>query len=319
MKRRHVLAASTALWALPVASLRAATFPDRPVTLVVPFAAGGTTDIATRKIADVLKRRWNQSVLVVNKPGAGTIIAAELVARSAPDGLNILIAPDPTYSVNPLIFDKLPYDPFKDFAPVTTLITYPLGIAVSTNLGVNSLKELVELSKTRDLNYGSFGVGTAPQLVMELFKSQSGLKMEHIPYNGIAPVLLAMQSGEVHATVAGSGAVASQIKAGKLKMLAMDYKTALFPEIPTFTEAGYPNMHAPSWWGVTVAAGTSKAIAQQIRQDLMAALEEPEIVAYLQTAGYDASGETGEVLAKRMRDSRDMWAPIVKAKKIRVD
>lgn len=319
LQRRHLLVGAAGIAAFGPGIARAAGFPERPVTIVVPFAAGGTTDVASRKLAESLRKRWNQNVVVVNKPGAGTIIAVEQVARSAPDGYTLLIAPDPTYSVNPLVFAKLPYDPVKDLAPVMTMVTYPLGIAVNTSLGVNNLKELVELSKTRQLNYGSFGVGTAPQLVMELFKAQSGLRMQHVPYNGIAPVLLAMNAGDVHATVLGAGAAVPGVKGGKLKLLAMDTRAALFPEIPTFAELGYPKMQAPAWWGVAAAAGTPQPIINQIYADISAAMKEPEMASYLQIAGYDPAFEGPAVFAKRMRDTRDLWEPVVRANKITLE
>jgi tripartite-type tricarboxylate transporter receptor subunit TctC len=319
--RRQLLASAASGAALALASLpaRAAGFPERNVTLVVPFAAGGTTDIAARKLAEGLRRRWNQSVVVSNKPGAGTVIAAETVAHAVADGHTLLIAPDPTYSINPLVYPKLPYDPVKDFTPVMTMLTYPLGIAVSESLGVASLRELVELSRRKDLNYGSFGIGTAPQLVMEMFKAASGARIQHIPYNGIAPVLMAMRSGDVHATVLGAGAAIPTVRSGELRMLAMEGRDALLPAVQTFAEAGYAGVRAPSWWGVAAPAGTPSGAIAEIKAAISAVMAEPDMLAYLRTAGYQPSNEGPRELARRIADSRAIWEPVVHANKITID
>ncbi len=319
ISRRQTMALIAAGLGLLPGGAQAAGFPERAVTLIVPFAAGGTTDVLVRKQSDLLRSHWGQPVIVLNRTGAATIIATQVLMRAPADGHTILVAPDPTFTVNPLMYPHLPYDPDRDLAPITTLITYPLGIAVTRSLGVSSLKELVALSKTRSLNYGSFGIGTAPHLVMEIFKAQSGCTMAHIPFAGIAPTLLAMGSNDVHATVMGAGAGLPSVQSGLVQFLAIDSRAPLLPGVPTFAEAGYPDLRAPSWWGATVPIATPAPIVAQLQRDIAATLSEPDMLRFLQTNGYEAVGDRPEDLATRIRTSREYWAPIVKNLTIRIE
>ena len=323
MKIRICKAALTAMSALAVllgtAGLAGAKpYPERVVHLVVPFAAGGTTDVAARKLAELLGERWNQSVIVENRVGAGTIIAMLAVARAAPDGYTVLLS-DSALATNEVIYKKLPYDLQKQFTPVTTFVTWPLGIAVSSSLGVSTLQGLVEASKKRPLNYGSFGPGTAPNLAMELFKSLTGAKIAHVPFNGIAPVLLALSSDTIQMTVMGAGAAMPAAKAGTIRMLAFDARSREFPDVPTFAEAGMPAMRAPAWWGVAVPAGTPPEIVTKLSDDIGAALHEPSLHDFLIQNGYDPTPDGPAGLSARIKDTIDLWGPIAKSANIHIE
>jgi tripartite-type tricarboxylate transporter receptor subunit TctC len=293
-------------------------FPDRPVKIVVPFAAGGTTDVAARKLAELLRVRWNQGVIIENRVGAGTIIATLAVARSAPDGYTMLLT-DSALATNEVLHSKLPYKLETQLAPVTTFVTWALGIAVSTNLGVDSLKGLVELSKTRNLNYGSFGPGTTPHLGMELFKSLSGAQVAHVPFGGVAPVLVAMGSDTVQATIMGAGAALPSVTAGSVRMLALDAKSPLMPDVPTFAEAGFPAMRAPAWWGVAVPGGTPPGIVARLNADIAAALKEPSLHDFLVQNGYVPVGDSPADFAARIKETIELYRPIAKAANIHLD
>ncbi len=319
VRAQAVLALFTIIALAGLAGRAAAqSYPDRPVKIVVPFAAGGTTDVAARKLAELLRAKWNQGVVIENRVGAGTIIATLAVARSAPDGYTVLLT-DAALATNEVLYRKLPYSLDKQLAPVATFVTWPLGIAVSTGLDVDSLKGLVAASMTRNLNYGSFGPGTAPHLAMELFKSQTGAKIAHVPFGGIAPVLVAMGSDTVQVTVMGAGAAIPAIKGGTLRMLALDSKSALLPDVPTFAEAGYPAMRAPAWWGIAVPAATPPAIVAKLNADIGAALHEPSLRDFLVQNGYDPVGDSPVAFAARIKETIDLYGPIARAADLHLD
>ena len=199
MKLFRLAAVAAAVFVLCSLQALAQSYPARPVKIVVTFAAGGTADIFARSMAPFLSAELGQPVIVENKPGAGNIIAAEYVARSPADGYTLLLAPDPVLATNPLLYSKLPYDAVKDFAPVTMLVRFGLGSVISSAVPANSLQELVAYARANPgkLNYGSFGPGTAPHLVMELFNSVAGVNIVHVPYKGVAPVLTDLIAGVV--------------------------------------------------------------------------------------------------------------------------
>jgi tripartite-type tricarboxylate transporter receptor subunit TctC len=307
---RTIIAALIALAFSVSQPVRADEYPSRLVKILVPFAAGGTLDISARKLAEKLSVKWGKPVIIENRPGAGTLIATRALVQSPADGYTILMT-DFALATNDLLHANLGYDSEKDIAPITTVVTYPLGIAISSTLGATTLKDFVELSKTKQLNYGSFGPGTAPQLVMELFKKQTGVRIEHIPYNGVAPVMVALASGDLQATVMGAGAALSSIQGGKLRLLALDGKASLTPDVPTFKEAGFPDMRAPGWWAIAAPGGTPAPIIARLSQDISAALRDPDLKDFLIKAGYEPVGDSPQSLADRIKDTRQLWAPIV--------
>lgn len=232
---------------MPIAT-PAQEFPSRTVQLIVPFAAGGSTDVFARRLAEVLRVKWKQPIIIENKPGAGNVIGIQAAVGAQPDGHTLIIVPDPAVTVDPLIRSQLPYNPEQDLVPITTLVTYPQVIVANASVPAKSLKELADLSKKTPINYGSYGLGTAPHLVLELYKQLSGAEMTQIPYRGSAPAWLALTSNEVQLLVAGVGTVMPHVEAGRVRVLAVEgnERSPQLPDVPTFAEAGYPKLRAPA-------------------------------------------------------------------------
>ncbi len=282
--RRRALAALSALPAwLATGPLRAQQgFPNKPIRIVVPYPAGGGIDIISRVIGQRLSQRFNQSVVIENKPGAGTLGAAESVARAAPHGHTLKVTTDSTISINPYLYAKLPYDPVKDFAPVTQLVFLNQLLVANAALPVNNLKELIAYAKANPgkLNYASYGIGSQPHLAMEIFKSQSGADIVHVPYKGIPQAVPAAISGEVQLTFSGAASTQAHLKAGRLKALAIGgaVRLGLVPEVPTFAEQGFPDVPANAWFGLFAPAGTPREVVALLHSEVTRLLKEPEFV-----------------------------------------
>jgi|APFre7841882724_1041349.scaffolds.fasta_scaffold00095_9 tripartite-type tricarboxylate transporter receptor subunit TctC len=275
---RIALALIAASLLVPAAAL-AQAFPSKPVRIVVPYPPGGGVDGIARPIAERLAQKWGQPVVVDNKPGAGTIIGAEFVARAAPDGHTLLLTTDSTITSNPHIYPKLPYDPVKDLAPVTQLIVLPQMVVAHPSLAAGSLKELVALAKASPgISYGSYGSGSQPHLLFEGLKRETGIELLHVPYKGIAPAVTAALAGEVQLTMAGASVSRGHIQAGKLKPLAIarSERLALMPDVPTLREAGFPDIDPQSWFGLFATGGTPPEIVAQIQREVAALFAEPE-------------------------------------------
>ena len=296
-------------------------YPSGTVRIIVPFAAGGGIDTVGRKIGDVLSRQWGKPVIIENIVGAATIVGMQAAARAKPDGHTLLLAPDPSLALYPMLYEKLPYDPEKDFAPVATLVTFPGVLAVSAKLPVQSLSEFVGYAASNQVNYGSFGPGSAPNLHMELFKSIAKIDALHVPYRGVTPIMVAMRQNDVQSLIIAVGAVATQVGDGALRALAVDgeKRSPLLPEVPTFAEAGFPSMHAPNWWAFVVPAGTPPAIVAKLNTAIAQAADDPAFRAHLAQSGLEAAvGSPGE-LARRMAEFRAFWEPIIKAAAIKAE
>ena len=255
-------------------------YPSKPVRIIVPYPPGGGVDGIARPIADQLSKRWGQAVVVDNRAGAATIIGAELVAKAAPDGYTLLLTSESTITSNPHMYAKLPYDPVKDLAPITQLISLPQMVVAHPSVPANSLQELVALAKAKpgSLNYGSYGSGSQPHLLYEGLKSQAGIQLTHVPYKGIAPALQAVLAGEVQLTMAGASVSRGHIEAGKLKPLAIARKErqALMPNVPTLREVGYADIDPQSWFGLFATGGSPREAIERIYRDVAAAFAEPE-------------------------------------------
>ena len=324
MKLFRLAAVAAAVFVLCSLQALAQSYPARPVKIVVTFAAGGSADIFARSMAPFLSAELGQPVIVENKPGAGNIIAAEYVARSPADGYTLLLAPDPVLATNPLLYSKLPYDAVKDFAPVTMLVRFGLGIVISSAVPANSLQELVAYAKANPgkLNYGSFGPGTAPHLVMELFNSVAGVNIVQVPYKGVAPVLTDLIAGVVQASSMSPGPATPGVKSGRLRMLAVDgsKRSTLMPDVPTYAESGFPAMRAPAWWGIVAPAATPRAVIDRLQRDIARVLKNPAFYeANAVRQGYEPVGGTPEEFAAAIRDTTALWAPIIKGANIRLD
>jgi tripartite-type tricarboxylate transporter receptor subunit TctC len=255
-------------------------YPNKQVRIVVPTAAGTGLDTLTRHMANTLQTRWSQPVIVVNQAGAGTMIGAESVARSAPDGYTLLLTADSTMSVAPHLFKKMPFDPLKDFIPITELVEFHIVMVAHPSVQAQGLADVIRLAKERpnDFRYGSFGVGTAPHLAAEMLKSEAGFDIRHVPYKSAQEALAACMRGEVEYTFLGVLSAKPQMEAGRLKAIAIggDKRTSLLPDVPTFKELGYAGVDTRSSFGIYAPANTPRPVVSTIRDGFLAVLNDAE-------------------------------------------
>lgn len=298
--RRAALAAACLALAAP--AMAADAWPTRPVKLVVPYPAGGPIDGVARGLADRLSRIWNQPVLVDNRGGANEIIAADMTAKSAPDGYTILLGSDTTFSSNRFLFSKLPYNPLTDLVPVTRVTFVNEVFIVNGSLPVNNLKEFVTLMKANPgkYNYGSAGAGGPTHLPVDSFARREGFDITHVAYKGIAPAVQDLLGGQVQIMVAGSSAATPYVGSGKLKVLAINgsKRAKSLPNVPTFAEAGYPGTEMYFFLGLTVPKGVPKPVIDEIASATRKVLADPSFVEKtLDPYGFDPLGETPEQFA----------------------
>ena len=294
-----VIAATSSGW---LAQAQAQAYPAKPIRIVVPYPAGGGIDIISRGIGQRLAQRFNQSVVIENKPGAGTIVAAESVARAAPDGYTLMVTTDSTISINPYLYAKLPYNAVKDFAPVTQLVFLNQLLVANAALPVGNLKELIAHAKANPgkLNYASYGIGSQPHLAMEIFKNQSGADIVHVPYKGIPQAVPAAIAGEVQLTFSGAASTQAHLKAGRLKALAIggSARLPLLPEVPTFAEQGFPDVPANAWFGLFAPMGTPREVIATLHAEVTRLFRDPEFIQKEVIAkGYELVANTPEEFA----------------------
>jgi tripartite-type tricarboxylate transporter receptor subunit TctC len=299
-----------------------ADYPARPVRVVVPFPAGGPTDVLTRVLAQKLAAAWPQPVVVENKPGAGGAIGSDFVAKSAPDGHTLVMATSSTHSIGPLL-QKLPYDAQKDFVPIVQTWSAPNVLAVSPTLGVNSVRELIALAKAKpgQLNYASSGNGTIPQLSAELFKLLAGVDLVHVPYKGTGLAMPDIARGQV-ALIFDSIITAQQAaRAGHVKLLAVSTarRSSLLPDVPTMAEAGVPGYESDTWFGLLAPAATPRDIVARINADVIAALKAGDLRERFAAAGAEPAGGTPEAFGAKIRAESAKWARVVAAAHIKTD
>ena len=259
----------------------AQTYPTKPVRIICPFPAGGLSDTFLRALSQGLTRQWGQQVLVENRPGANTMIAADATAKSPPDGYTILMASDATLSINPFLYSKLTYDPVKDFIPVVTIHAVPAVLVVSPALEVSSLQSLVALAKARpgELNYGSFGMGSTPHLDTEFFNERSGIVLTHVPYKGGADVLPALSANQIQVAIVGVAGAAPFIRSNRVKAIGMlsSRRLPVLPDVPTMSELGMSGFDTRAAWnGLVVPAATPRPLVDQIAKDVAQVINEPE-------------------------------------------
>jgi tripartite-type tricarboxylate transporter receptor subunit TctC len=298
-------------------------YPVRPVKLVVPFPPGGPLDATGRLIAQKLTEAWGQSVVVENKPGAGGNIGADLVAKSTPDGYTILLGALSTHAVNPSLYANMPYDAVKDFVPITLLATTPNVLVVNPSLPVNSVKELVAYAKANPgkLSFGSGSNGSAGHLAGELFKVDTGTDIVHIPYKGGAPATQALLAGDVQFMFDNLANATPQVKAGKVKALAVTTaeRSKLAPDLPTMAEAGLPGFDISTWYGLMAPAGTPKDVIAKWNAEVTRILSSPEVRDRLAAQGAEAAPTTPEQFAAFIQREIAKYARIVKASGAKVD
>jgi tripartite-type tricarboxylate transporter receptor subunit TctC len=310
-----------------IASLATATsyaqYPSKAIRFVVSAPAGSSLDVIARTIGDRLRTALALPVLIDNRPAAGGTVAADLVAKSPPDGSTMVISFNAPLAFGPHLYANLPYDPLKDLAPVIITSSQPNVLAVNAALPVTSVKALIEYAKARPgkLNYASVGNGSSSQLTMELLKATAGLDIVHVPFNGSPPAVTATVQGDTQMLFAVMQPLQPQIQAGRLRAIALTSakRFPLLPDIPTIAEAGYPGFEALAWNGILVAARTPRSIIQRLNTEINAILKDPAVKNALNTQGFDLIGGTPEVFGKLIRSESEKWAPVIRKTGVRID
>ena len=294
-----------------------ADYPNRPVRIVVPQAAGGGIDIMTRAVAQKLTETWGQQIIVDNRPGANGIIAIEQILKAKPDGYTLLAGFTSVLTINPHVYKSLPYDTFRDFAPVSQAVNNTIVLIVHPSLPARSVKELVALGRSRpgQIDFGSFGVGNMTHLAGELLRVEAGLKMLHVPYKGETPALTELIGGQVALLFAVSSAAAPHIRAGRARLLATggEKRASAWPDTPTMIEAGFPNVVVTGWNGFLAPSGTSPELIQKAYRDSARHLTGPELRDRLSALGAEAVGSTPEQFAAFIKSETEKWGRVSKA------
>lgn len=304
----------------PLAHAQAA-YPSKPIQLIVGYAPGGGTDLLARIVAAELGKSLGQSVVVENKAGAQSIIAAQYVAKAAPDGYTILFGPSGPMSMNPAIYSKLPYSPLKDFAPVSLVGSFPLILVVGQSHPARTVPQLVEYAKANP-DKANYGASAAPfQLAAELFKQKTGTNFQHIAYKGSNESVNATAIGEVTMTLADPPPVVGQFKAGRVRALAITTpeRHPAWPGVPTMREAGYPELEIGLWTGLLVPAGTPPAIIRRLHEELVKVLKQPEVRERIVALGIDPVGSTPEEFSRVIAADIAKWTAVAKAANIKAD
>jgi len=307
--------ALAALVALPSAAAEP-TFPSKPVRLIVPFTPGGSTDILARALGQKLAEIWKQPVVVDNRPGAGGAIGMELAAKAPADGYTMVMGHIGTLAANPALYRSLPYDPVRDFAPVTLVANVPNVLVVGPAVDSRTVAEFVALAKAKPgkLDYGSGGNGSAAHLAMEYFKLKAGVDLQHVPYKGTAPALTDLLGGQIAVILTGLPPVLQHVKGGKLRILGVASRQRLkgFPDIPTIAESGVPGFEATQWYGLLVPAATPKDVVARIQRDAVAALKDPVVNERLAGEGAEPVGNTPAEFAAFIASEIDLWGKVIR-------
>jgi hypothetical protein len=299
-----------------------ASYPNKPIRIINPLAAGGAVDTMARMLAPTLQEILGQPIIIESKPGAGGTIGANFVAKSAPDGYTILMVYD-TFAVNPHVYKNLPFDSFKDLAPVTELVKIPLVVVAGNKLPANNLRELTELSKTKTngINFSSGGAGSSGHLAAELLKTNLGIGMTHIPYKGGGPAMTATIGGEADITILGAVITVPQIKGGNLKALAVlgKKRTPALPQVPTASEQGLTNFDVSSWVGVLVPAGTPAPIIDKINNAFTQAMKNPNVQARMAEQGNEVVASSPAQFGVFLSQESAKWAKVIKDNNIQLE
>ena len=302
-------------------AIAAQDFPSRPLRLIVTVPPGGAADFIARLVGGKLSESLGQPVVVENRGGAGGTIAADAVAKAPADGYTLLQNSITTHGVGPHLYSKLPYDPVKDFAPVSGLALLPLIMAVNADLPSKSVSELITLSKTSNLNFASSGNGGAPHMAAELFKSVTGAPLTHVPYKGSGPAVADLVGGRVQIMFDAAPSLIAHVRSGKLRVLAAASaeRNRLLPEVPTFAELGYPKVAVSLWYGLLVPAATPKPVIERLNRDVAKALGSPEVRDRLLAQGAEPMPGTPEAFGAFMQEEMAKWAPVVKQAGVKLD
>lgn len=319
---------SLALAAIPLATASTAALAQawpaaRPIRLVVPYPAGGGTDFFARLMATKIGENLGQSVVVENRPGASSIVGAEFVAKSAPDGYTMIVGDNATYAVNPFLYAKLPYDPLRDFAPVTRTMLATLMLGVPGDSKITNVTEFVAAVKAREgqFAFGSPGPGTPHHLAMEAFLQANGVKANHIPYKGGAPAFQDLVAGRLEGAFIDLGTAGSNIKSGKVRVLGIGNKTRLaaLPEVPTIAEAGVSNYEAAAWQGFAFPAGTPAEIVNRMAAEYAKVALDPQIRQKMADVGFEPTPSTPAEFIAHIKAEQARWSAVIRAGSLKLD
>jgi tripartite-type tricarboxylate transporter receptor subunit TctC len=316
--RKTTIACLLAAMTVPAfAAENAQDYPSKPIRLVVPFTPGGSTDILARVIGVKLTEAWGRQVVIDNRPGAGGNIGVDLVAKSPADGYTLVMGHIGTFGVNPTLYPKLPYDPIKDFQPITLVALVPNMLSVNPALPAKSVKELLALAKAKPgtINFGSGGNGSAAHLAGEYFKLMSKTDITHIPYRGTSPAVTDLIAGQIQMIITGVPPTLNFVKTGKLRALAVatSKRLPLLPDLPTISEAGVPGYEATQWYGVLAPAGTPKPIVAKLNAEMSKAIKGPDVREKLAADAAEPVGNSPEEFGAFIKKEIARWAPVVKA------
>lgn len=300
----------------------AQTYPARPIRFIVPYAAGGSTSHVARVVAAKLTESWGQQVLVDNKPGANTVIGSEALVRSPPDGYTISLAAS-THTTVPHLITNLPYDPVKDFTPVASMVTTQLVLVLNPAVPANNVREFIALAKAKPdtLNFAAVGTGSSTHLAAEVFKSVTGVRMQHVPYKGTAPALTDLIGGQIQLNFDTPVTSIPHVQSGRLKALAITGKTRLaaLPDVPTFAEAGLPEYDFQIWMGVLAPAGTPRDIVDKLSAEIGRILALPDVKQQLASQGLDVTYRTADQFNALIRADLERFGKVIKAAGIKIE
>ena len=322
---RRVLFFALSLLAAPALAQPAGvtSYPTKPIRFIVPFAAGGGTDFMTRLFGQKLSEAWGQQVVIDNRPGAAGILGTDIAAKAVPDGYTLVMASG-SHNANPSLYKKLPYDSIRDFAPVSLIATVPVVLTAHPSVAANTARELVMLAKAKpaQLSYASFGVGAVSHLAGELLKKSAGVDIVHVPYKGAGDAISNLLGGQVQLMFSSPASVVQLLKSGKLKGLAVTgaKRQQAAPDIPTFTEAGLPQVDVSEWYGVLVPAGTPKPIVAKLSAEIVRILRMPDVSERIaQTQFAEPVGSTPEGFARFIETESSRLAKVIREANIRAE
>jgi tripartite-type tricarboxylate transporter receptor subunit TctC len=321
-KRLCALVALGCIVAATAAS--AQNYPSRPITIIVPAAPGGVTDALGRTLAKHFTDAWGQQAIVENRPGANNQIAAEYVAKAPADGYTLFVGPEVTFTVNPALNSKLAYDPFKDFTPITGLVTINHALVLNPSVPVNDVKGLLELARQKpgELNYGTFGIGSTGHLNMEMMQSLAGVKFQPVHYKGATPALTDVVAGHIQMMFISVGSAVPQWKADKVKLIAVGAKKRLttLPEVPTVAESGLPGYEAVSWFGLFGPASVPRDIVDKINAEVKRLFADPEFKKnFMDRQFFESIAGTPEELADYIKTEEPKWRKVIRDAGVKAD
>lgn len=311
------LVLTTAMLVGFVVDALAQSYPNKSIRLIVAYPPGGGVDIIARVIGQKLTEKWRQTVIVDNRPGSAGLIGTEIAAKARPDGYTLLMGQTGTLTINPSLYSKCPYDPIKDFAPITLTAVMPFILVIHPSVPVTTVKELIAFAKSKPgtLNFASSGSGSVQHLGGELFKTMTGVDMVHIPYKGGAPAFIDLLGGRVSLIFSTMPPALPHVKAGKIRALAMagTTRSPLFPDLPTIAESGVPGYDVSSWNGVVAPAGTPKEIINLLNTEIAKILRQPDVNERLSSEGSDPVSSTPEQFGAMIKADVAKWAKVIKA------